>query len=90
MTVLLSFFFLSCIEQFAQHYLLSIHDLESERLRKLLPAEIRSQLFSPMTGRLRLNREQVRCMSSKLRANDIKKLKFNDIKLLSENTQTDS
>ena len=56
MTVFISLFVLSCIQQFAQYYQLTIDDAESQRLRESLPDSIKEMLVSPGSGRIRLAR----------------------------------
>jgi hypothetical protein len=42
MTVILAFFLMSCIQQFAQFYQTMKNNIESDRLRSLLPASMRT------------------------------------------------
>jgi len=54
MASLLCFFFLSCISHFAQYYQLTVDQDDSRKLRKRLPNEIRNDITSPVSGRLKL------------------------------------
>lgn len=54
MFMLISSFFLSCISHFAQYYQLLLDRNDSEKLRNRLHSQIRSDLTSPITGRLKL------------------------------------
>lgn len=54
MFVLLSTFFLSCISHFAQYYEMLLDQEDSNVLRKKLPQNVRNEIMSPCSGRLRL------------------------------------
>ena len=48
MTVILIFFLMSCIQQFAQFYQTMKNNIESDRLRSLLPPHLRDSSSSPI------------------------------------------
>lgn len=54
MTFLLTSFFMSCVSHFAQYYQLLIDRRDSELLRKRLHQQVRVELTSPNSGRLKL------------------------------------
>ena len=54
MCTLLCAFFVSCISQFAQYYQMTLDQSDSNRLRKRLPSNVRMELASPTSGRLKL------------------------------------
>ncbi len=54
MSSLLAAFFLSLISHFAQYYQMTLDQEDSNRLRKRLPQNIRAEIVSPQSGRLKL------------------------------------
>lgn len=54
MSLLISSFFLSCISHFAQYYQLILDQEDSLKLRNRLAHNIRQELTSPVSGRLKL------------------------------------
>jgi len=56
MSVFISLFVFSCVQQFAQYYQLTIDEAELQRMRDSLPESIKSEISSPNTGKLRLLR----------------------------------
>ena len=56
MASLITVFVLSCIQQFAQYYQLSIDNEESDKLRGMLPSHVKGALLSPNSGKLRLGK----------------------------------
>lgn len=54
MTSVLTMFFLSCISHFAQFYQLTLDQEDSNKLRRRLPNNVRDQIISPNSGRLKL------------------------------------
>lgn len=54
MTSLLAAFFLSLISHFAQYYQMTIDQEDSNKLRRRLPNNIRAEIASPLSGRLKL------------------------------------
>lgn len=54
MCTLLCLFFVSCVSQFAQYYQMTLDQADSNKLRKRLPSNVRMELVSPSSGRLKL------------------------------------
>ena len=54
MCTLLCLFFASCVSQFAQYYQMTLDQADSNKLRKRLPSNVRMELVSPSSGRLKL------------------------------------
>jgi len=54
MCTLLCLFFVSCVSQFAQYYQMILDQADSNKLRKRLPSNVRMELVSPSSGRLKL------------------------------------
>lgn len=54
MAILLGSFLLSCMSQFAQHHQMQLDMEESNKLRAKLPKNIRIELTSPVSKRLKL------------------------------------
>jgi hypothetical protein len=54
MASLLCVFFVSCISHFAQYYQMTVDQDDSNKLRKRLPSNVRLDILSPGTGRLKL------------------------------------
>jgi hypothetical protein len=54
MCTLLCLFFMSCVSQFAQYYQMTLDQADSNKLRKRLPSNVRMELVSPSSGRLKL------------------------------------
>lgn len=54
MTSLLTAFFLSLISHFAQYYQMTLDQEDSNKLRRRLPTNVRDEIASPSSGRLRL------------------------------------
>lgn len=54
MTSVLTMFFLSCISHFAQFYQLTLDQEDSNKLRRRLPHNVRDEIISPNSGRLKL------------------------------------
>ena len=54
MTILLLGFFIGCISHFAQYYQMTIDQEDSNKLRQRLPHNVKAELTSPNSGRLKL------------------------------------
>lgn len=54
MMCVLTLFFLSLVSHFAQYYQMTIDQADSNKLRRRLPHNIRAEIASPLSGRLKL------------------------------------